>query len=154
MKPSLHIALFLGSMLGASCTGANSQDRSVVLGSWEWSAACCSIAGQEKNPATEGYSYVLQYSEDGTVQAFRNNDLIATTGFTIKRSKPDPLADQITTVEYDQPLPHGPSIPPATKQAVFKTENGTLVLRNLQCADCYGEWRLLPRLTLRKAGDR
>jgi len=147
------ISLFVSVVLAyTGCSDAGLQDVSIVLGSWEWTSSCCSIAGQERNPSTEGYTYVLQYTAGGTVEVVRDNQLILTTRFRITRSKPDPLADQITTIEYDTPLPHGPAIPPAAKQVVFKMENGTLILRNTECADCYGEWRLLPRLTLRIDG--
>ena len=149
MKISLRSsALVVITLLACNEATLPGQDTSIVVGSWEWTTACCSIAGQERNPSTEGYTYVLQYSPEGTVEVVRNGDLILTTHFTITRSKPDPLADQITIIEYATPLPHGPAIPSAAKQMVFKTENGTLVLRNTQCADCYGEWRLLPRLTM------
>ena len=122
-------------------------EADIVLGEWEWSSSCCSIAGQAKNPATEGYVYVLQYGADGTVRAFRNNDLVATRRFTVTTSKPDPLADPITTITYDAELPHGPSIYPAKSQSVFKAENGTLSLHTQGCADCYSHWTFLPRLT-------
>lgn len=146
---TLLVSTFLAC---TACSDAGLEDVSIVLGSWEWTSSCCSIAGQERNPTTEGYTYVLQYTADGTVEVVRNNQLILTTRFKVTRSKPDPLADQITTIQYDTPLPHGPNIPPAAKQVVLKMENGTLVLRSTDCADCYGEWRLLPRLTLRVGG--
>jgi hypothetical protein len=142
-------AILAASFLLAGCGGTTSPgpNADVVVGAWEWSTACCGFAADPRTPATEGYTYVLQYSADGVVQVVKNNELIFSTHFTVTRSKPNPLADQITIVHYATSLPHGPAIPPADEQIVFKLENGTLVLQNPHCADCYAEWRFLPRLS-------
>src|SRR5258705_11744862 len=145
----LKRAIAIAALLLGGCTRATSPgpDADLVIGHWEWAASCCSIAGAERSPATEGDTYVLQFSADGTVEVVRNNALIFTTRFTVTRSQPAPLADPIVTVHYDKPLPHGPAIPSADQQVVSKLGNGTLLLQNPQCADCYGEWRFLPRLS-------
>ncbi|MBI4503694.1 MAG: hypothetical protein HY700_21345, partial [Gemmatimonadetes bacterium] len=134
----------LAVLLVGGCHHTLGPEAAVVLGDWEWMAACCSIAGAERTPATEGYTYVLQFSDKGTVEVVRNNAVILTTRFTATRSRPSPTADEITLVHYDTPLPHGPSIPSADEHMVLKLENGTLILRNPHCADCYGEWTFLP----------
>jgi hypothetical protein len=118
-----------------------------VVGDWEWSWSCCSVAGQVKTPGSENYSYVLQYSSDGTVRAFRNNALIQTTRFTVQAPDPSLLASQVYVITYDEPLQHGPGIPAAKTQNAHKSENGTLTLIVQGCADCYSEWTFLPRLT-------
>ena len=121
-------------------------EASVVIGGWEWTSSCCSIAGVGLTPSTQGYSYVLQFSSEGTVVVVRNNVEILTTRYTVVRSRPSPTADEITTVRYDTPLPHGPGIPSATTHMVIQLEKGELLLRDTHCADCYGDWRFLPRL--------
>jgi len=148
MTPFFSRRLPLAALMLGACTASTSPgpDAEIVIGGWEWTAACCSIAGAQLTPATEGYSYVLQFTQQGTVEVVKNNNPVFTTHFTVTRSRPDPLADPITTIHYEKPLPHGPGIPSADEQVVFKLENGTLLLRNPQCADCYGEWRFLPRL--------
>ena len=139
----------LAAVAAVACSGSTSPgpEASAVIGDWEWSSACCSIAGAAKNPNTEGFTYVLQFSADGTVTAVRNNDLVFTARYSVTRSRPSPGADPVTVVEYSAPLSLGPSFIATDHHVVEKLENGTLILRNAECADCYGDWVFLPRLS-------
>jgi hypothetical protein len=143
------VFLALATPLAVACSQVTGPgpEAAIVVGHWEWSSSCCSIAGAERTPATEGYTYVLQFSQDGVVEAFRANVLVHSTRFHVSTSRPNPLADPITTVTYDSPLPLGPGIPEAQRHSVFRSENGTLHLNNSQCADCFGDWIFLPRLS-------
>lgn len=136
-------ALFLGTACGAS-PGSNlltSQPQ------WEWQAACCGFAGDERSSNTEGYGYVLQFDANGRVRAFRDGQPIIETGYQLAASPGGPTVDPALTVEYDDPLPLGPGIEPAPRHLVLLLENGALLLRNLApCADCYGDWTFLPSL--------
>ncbi|HEX9895290.1 MAG TPA: hypothetical protein VGA78_15280 [Gemmatimonadales bacterium] len=131
-----------------SCGTSSSGDNLLTSQpQWEWHSACCGFAGDTKNPSTEGYIYVLQFHPNGRVRATRDDDLVIETGYRVTRSPGGPTADPAVTVVYDSPLPLDPGIEPATAHLVVLLETGTLLLQNLSpCADCYREWRFLPRL--------
>lgn len=120
---------------------------------WEWQSACCGVAGDARTPATEGYSYVLRFREDGTVRAERDGTLLLETTFRLRRVSPIDFADEFTRVNFGEPLPLGPGIEPVSQHMLSISENSLLSLSSMEgCADCYGDWKFLPRLELR-GGD-
>lgn len=115
---------------------------------WEWQSACCGISGDQRTPSTEGYVYILQFDSNGRVRATRDGELVIETGYRVTTSPGGPTADPAVTVQYDAPLPLGPGIEPASSHLVVLQANGVLLLRNVSCADCYGDWTFFPGLVL------
>lgn len=133
----------------AACTdGVGPEAEFLVREHWEWVSACCGIAGQELTPESEDADYVLQFGRDGRVLAIRNDTILIETGYTVHVSRPAPLADTFTAIEYDEPLPLVPGVEPAEEHMVVTLDGGGLLLRNMSpCADCFRDWEFLPRLT-------
>jgi hypothetical protein len=141
--------LALGLLL-ASCGEGVGPGEEFLTGhpQWEWISACCGIAGNELTPATEGYVYVLAFTRRGRVRATRNDVLLLETGYRVRTSRPGGGEDELTMVTYDEPLPLGPGIHPAPRHLLTVLPGGGLLLRNqAPCADCFGDWTFLPRLT-------
>lgn len=135
-------------LLATACGGSPGPNLLTSQPQWEWQAACCGFAGDERSPATEGYAYVLQFDAGGRVRAIRDGELVIETRYRLTTSGGGPTADPAVAVEYDDPLQLGPGIEPAPRHLVMLLENGTLLLRNLApCADCFGDWTFLPSLT-------
>lgn len=138
LRPSWPAAL-AAAYLGTSCRTFAAPGNTLLTSQpqWEWQSACCGVAGNELTPSTEGFSYVLQFEPIGTVRAIRNDTILVETRYRVEAS----------TLRYDQPLPLGPGIEPASTHLVVLQENGELLLRNLSdCADCFGDWKFLPSL--------
>jgi len=144
-----HAAIGAAFVVVPACSdGVGPEAEFLVREQWEWVSACCGFAGQELTPESEGMDYVLQFDRDGRVRAIRNDTVLIETGYRVHVSRPDPLADPITTVAYDESLPLVPGVEPAEEHAVFALEGGGLLFRSLSpCADCFGDWEFLPRLT-------
>ena len=114
---------------------------------WAWQSACCGFAGDERSPSTEGYAFVLRFDAQGVVRAVRNDVLLMRTRYWVDVSESGPTGGPSLVVTYDDPLTLGPGIEPAPSQLVVLLENGELLLRNrAPGADCYADWRFLPRL--------
>lgn len=141
------LALFAcgGSLLGP-------VPERLLSEAWEWQSACCGIAGDTRTPATEGFSYVLRFQENGTVRAVRDGTLLLETTFRVRRVSPIDFTDEFTTITYGDPLPLGPGIEPVSQHMMELLEDGRLLLSNLDgCADCFGTWEFLPRLEMQSA---
>lgn len=149
LRLSLRAALPAVLLWGTGCRTFAAPGDTLLTSQpqWEWQSACCGVAGNQLTPATEGFSYVLQFEPDGTVRAIRNDTILVETRYRFETSGGGPTTDPATTLEYDEPLPLGPGIEPASAHLVVVQENGELLLRNLApCADCFGDWRFLPSL--------
>lgn len=140
----------IGASLALSACGSDPVGPAPELllrEAWEWQSACCGIAGDERTPATEGYSYVLRFHEEGTVRAVREGIVVLETTFKVRRVSPVDFGDEFTVITYGEPLPLGPGIEPVSRHMLVLREGGLLLLRNLDgCADCFGDWEFLPRL--------
>ncbi len=142
--------MIVGASLALSTCGSNPVGpvpERLLSEAWEWQSACCGIAGDTLTPATEGYSYVLRFHENGTVRAERDGTLLLETTFRVRRVSPTDFADEFTALTYGEPLPLGPGIEPVSRHMLVIFEDGRLLLSSLDgCADCYGDWEFLPRL--------
>lgn len=150
-------ALVMGAALvSTACTGTRLGPVPDLLLSeaWEWQSACCGIAGDPRTPATEGYTYVLRFDQNGSVRAERDGALVLETTFRVRRVGPTDFADEFTSITYGEPLPLGPGIEPVSRHMLVLAEGGRLVLTSLDgCADCFGSWEFLPRLETQGAGS-
>lgn len=149
-SPWLGSGIILGASLGLSACGngpLGPAPELLLREAWEWQSACCGIAGDVRTPATEGFSYVLRFHENGTVRAERDGAVLLETTFRVRRVSPIDFGDEFTDITYGAPLPLGPGMEPVSRHMIVFRENSGLLLRNLDgCADCFGDWEFLPRL--------
>lgn len=142
--------IVIGAALALSACGSDPLGpvpERLLSEAWEWQSACCGIAGHTRTPATEGYTYILRFHENGIVRAERDGTLLLETTFSVRRVSPIDYADEFTRITYGEPLPLGPGIEPVSQQMMVISADGQLFLSSLDgCADCYGDWEFLPRL--------
>ncbi|MEX2529430.1 MAG: hypothetical protein WD960_01545 [Gemmatimonadota bacterium] len=143
-------AIILGASLVLSACGSSPVGPVpdlLLREAWEWQSACCGIAGDTRTPTTEGFSYVLRFSESGVVRAERNGTIVQETTFRVRRVSPVDFADEFTEITYGEPLTLGSGIEPVSRQMLTLPQGGRLFLSSLDpCADCFGDWVFLPRL--------
>ena len=61
------------------------QANLLIVGEWEWVKTVSSGLGPEVEytPHSEGYTHQLRFSQNGSVEMYRNNALIGTTTFAV-----------------------------------------------------------------------
>ncbi len=62
--------MILAAPASAQCVG----DPPDVVGSWEWTMSVGGIAGDTRTPATEGYTWQLEFRDDGTMTSYLNEE--------------------------------------------------------------------------------
>ena len=82
MKKLIVILLIVVSVGGCKKNEESLPDD--VIGKWEWVKTIIPFVGQETNPQTAGFSMTLEFSNNGTVNEYRNGLLIGTSSYDIK----------------------------------------------------------------------
>ncbi len=75
----LRSILAAGLFTAAACNSSPTDVGRAVEGSWVWVESSGGIAGWTLTPGSEGYSVRLEFADDSTVHAFRNDSLITTS---------------------------------------------------------------------------
>ena len=74
-------------LITISVGGCKKNEKSIpedVIGKWEWVKTIIPFVGQETNPQTAGFSMTLEFSNNGTVNEYKNGLLIGTSSYDIK----------------------------------------------------------------------
>lgn len=91
------------------CKKDKETNSDVIVGKWEWIKTITPFVGQEANPQTAGFTTILEFSNNGTVNEYKNGLLINTSSYDIK-------TDQ-----------HGDVLSSTVITSHFYFENGTLI---------------------------
>ncbi len=71
--------LLAGFLTLAACNATPTELADGLDGDWVWVESSGSIAGVTRTPESEGYTVHLEFVDDSTVRAFRNDSLITTS---------------------------------------------------------------------------
>jgi hypothetical protein len=81
----LQAALLIGTLLGPACAAdPGTAQTGEIRGAWHWAGSRGGIAGVHVGPESEGYSVMLYFRRDGTLDIYRDGEhqtrvLVATT---------------------------------------------------------------------------
>tara|TARA_R110002050_G_scaffold204327_1_gene339595 strand:+ start:84315 stop:84770 length:456 start_codon:yes stop_codon:yes gene_type:complete len=141
LKTPFILLTVLTSFLVSSCKKEpaadiyfpNSESKQLV-GSWNWIGSSGGNAGNRINPATEGYSKQIEFSENGRYYEFQNgkNTLILDYGFEKGKSIFNSQLQYL--IKYKSPA--DTDFAYGFHSYLF-LGNDSLILRE-ECADCYG----------------
>ena len=73
-----------------SCQKENKTVSELIIGRWEWVKTIIPYGRQESNPQSSGFSKSLEFMRDGNMSEYRNDSLIATSGYKIQSDPPTP----------------------------------------------------------------
>jgi hypothetical protein len=134
----MAIAFIAVSMIFSSCRKDISlpdPSLSKLFGSWEWVQTSGGLAGQIKNPATEGQTQSVEFSSTGIYKLFINGEQKSKTKYSLSYLTAVHNADSPVLVTYEN-LGSGHQSDDIVKQYLtFKGED-TLYL-NDECVDCF-----------------
>lgn len=116
----------------AACQGAPAGIDEVIAGSLRWTGSVGGIGGWQHTPASTGYTVRLELDDDGSVRAFRNDSLIATSHISMTAAT-DSAAEYDVT--FDPPLQVFPFATMETS-TVRSPAPGTIVFAD-PCCDMY-----------------
>ncbi len=101
-----------------------------IYGSWNWVKSVGGIAGLTITPAAAGYTERLVLKSDNNCESYRNDTLVATTQFTIRREVTLFSLDSVDVIHYADTNRF-------MKQIISVIGSDTLGLIDL-CYDCFG----------------
>lgn len=87
MKLRYLLFFIAGCWLSACSNSSSSGTQSdSLLGRWQWNRTNGGFAGRTYTPATEGYSFAINFSSGSDYSIYRNDTLVRSGGYTITSS--------------------------------------------------------------------
>ncbi|MGH7444858.1 MAG: hypothetical protein ACREKM_08285 [Longimicrobiales bacterium] len=119
----------------AACQGGPAGIDDVVGGTLHWTGSVGGIGGWQHTPASAGYTVRLELDNDGSVSAFRNDSLVATSHISMREPAARYGSADDYDVTFDPPLHVFPFATMETS-TVRTPEAGTIVFAD-PCCDMY-----------------
>jgi hypothetical protein len=119
-------ATFAGCSTGTAPTEPRSTD---IYGNWRWLQSVGGFAGTTITPASAGYTQRIVLKSDNSCEFYKNDVLMTTVQFTIRREKTSFSSDSVDVIHYlgsDQLF----------DQIISLAGSDTLALADL-CMDCF-----------------
>lgn len=96
------VSLFsiLSMACGSGVAGVEDEDRLLpdLIGDWAWKCSVGGIGGQQICAETSGLSQTWSFGTDSIFQAFRNDTLLLTAPFDVRREGPGIFGDSINVL--------------------------------------------------------
>lgn len=73
-----------------SCQKDKETISDLIAGKWEWVKTIFPYSRQVSNPKSVGFSETLEFIRDGKMNEYRNDSLLATSGYKIKTDSSAP----------------------------------------------------------------
>jgi hypothetical protein len=82
------IVLFIAVCWLTACSNSSSSETQSdsLLGRWQWNRTDGGFAGRTYTPATEGYSFAINFSSGSDYSIYRNDTLVRSGAYTILSS--------------------------------------------------------------------
>jgi hypothetical protein len=99
---SKYLLLTTITILMLGCEKENSETfDDLIIGKWDWVESVTARGGLVSTPQTEGYSMLLEFTDDGLMTRYQNDTLLDFTNYSIETYSTEPDRYKLNSGPYN-----------------------------------------------------